>query len=124
MHKPDGTTVTLAPQKRFSTQTDQPGLYAVDTPAGTTWFAVNLDPLESKTAPLPAETIEQYGIRLANHSQKTVDREQRRQMYNAELENRQKLWRWLILAAIGILILETWLAGRAIDRPRLIRAEA
>jgi hypothetical protein len=124
VHKPDGTTVTLAPQNAIFDATDQPGLYAVDTPAGATWFAVNLDPLESKTAPLPAETIEQYGIRLANHSQKTVDREQRRQMYNAELENRQKLWRWLILAAIGILILETWLAGRAIDRPRLIRAEA
>ena len=45
-------------------------------------------------------------------------------MYNSELENRQKLWRWLILAAIGILILETWLAGRALDRPRLIPAEA
>ena len=24
-------------------------------------------------------------------------------MYNAELEGRQKLWRWLILAVIGIL---------------------
>lgn len=124
VHKPDGTTVTLAPQKAIFDATDEPGLYAVDTPAGSTWFAVNLDPLESKTAPMPAEMIEQYGIRLANHSQKTVDREQRRQMYNAELENRQKLWRWLILAAIGILIVETWLAGRAIDRPRLIRAEA
>ena len=39
-------------------------------------------------------------------------------MYNAELEGRQKLWRWLILAVIGILIFETWLAGRTIDRPR------
>ena len=33
-------------------------------------------------------------------------------MQNAELEGRQKLWRWLILAAIGVLIVETWLAGR------------
>jgi len=124
VHKPDGTTVTIAPENAVFDETDQPGLYAVDTPAGASWFAVNLDPLESKTAPLPTETIEQYGIHLANHSQMTVDRDQRRQMYNAELENRQKLWRWLILAAIGILILETWLAGRVIDRPRLIRAEA
>jgi hypothetical protein len=124
VHKPDGTTVTVFAPKPVFDATDQPGIYSVDTPAGPTWFAVNLDPLESKTSPLPVETIEHYGIRLANHSPKTLDREQRRQMYNAELENRQKLWRWLILAAIGILILETWLAGRAIDRPRLIRAEA
>jgi hypothetical protein len=45
-------------------------------------------------------------------------------MYNAELEGRQKLWRWLILAVIGILIIETWLAGRTIDASRSIRAEA
>jgi hypothetical protein len=44
-------------------------------------------------------------------------------MHNAELESRQKLWRWLILAAIGVLIVETWLAGR-IKRPRLAHAEA
>ena len=42
---------------------------------------------------------------------------------NAELEGRQKLWRWLILAAISVLIVETWLAGR-IKRPRLAHAEA
>jgi hypothetical protein len=27
------------------------------------------------------------------------------------LEQRQKLWRWLIVAALAVLILETWLAG-------------
>jgi hypothetical protein len=124
VHKPDGTTATVDSPNAVFDATDQPGLYTVDTPAGASWFAVNLDPLESKTAPIPVEEIERRGIRLANHSQQTVDREQRRQLYNAELENRQKLWRWLILAAIGILILETWLAGRAHDRPRLIRAEA
>jgi hypothetical protein len=124
VHKPDGTTVTVAAPKAIFDATDQPGLYAVDTPAGASWFAVNLDPLESKTAPIPVEEIERRGIRLANHSQQIADREQRRQMHNAELENRQKIWRWLILAAIGILILETWMAGRSVDRPRLIRAEA
>ena len=44
-------------------------------------------------------------------------------MQNAELENRQKFWRWLILATIGVLILETWLAGR-VRQPRLARVEA
>jgi hypothetical protein len=44
-------------------------------------------------------------------------------MHNAELENRQKLWRWLILAAIGVLVVETWVAGR-LGRSRPARAEA
>jgi len=44
-------------------------------------------------------------------------------MQSAELESRQQFWRWLILAAILVLILETWLAGR-LSRPRLARAEA
>jgi hypothetical protein len=27
------------------------------------------------------------------------------------LEGRQKLWRWLIVAALAVLLVETWLAG-------------
>ena len=45
-------------------------------------------------------------------------------MYNAELENRQKLWRWLILAAIVVLIVETVLAGRRSAAQRTAHAEA
>ncbi len=33
-------------------------------------------------------------------------------MLNVELEGRQKLWRWVILAALAFLAVETWLAGR------------
>ncbi len=44
-------------------------------------------------------------------------------MQNAELEGRQKLWRWLILATIGILIVETGLAGR-IKRVRPAHTQA
>jgi hypothetical protein len=29
-----------------------------------------------------------------------------------EVEQRQKLWRWLIVAALGVLLLETLIAGR------------
>jgi hypothetical protein len=124
IRKPDGTSVTVAPQGTYFDGADQPGVYTIDTPAGSSSFAVNLDPLESKTTPLNAETIEQFGVRLVNHAPKDLDHEQLRQMHNAELEGRQKVWRWLILAVIGILILETWLAGRAVDRPRSVGVEA
>jgi Aerotolerance regulator N-terminal/von Willebrand factor type A domain len=124
VQKPDGGAVTIARETGVFDETDQPGLYTIEMPAGASSFAVNLDPLESKTAPLHVETIEQLGVRLASHTRQNVDREQLRQMYNAELEGRQKLWRWLILAVIGILVFETWLAGRTSDRSRSLRAEA
>ncbi|AGA24842.1 vWA domain-containing protein [Singulisphaera acidiphila] len=120
---PGGGTVATAPGRTAFLETDRPGLYTIETAAGAREFAVNLDPLESKTAPLHVETLEQFGCRLANPSRTTVDRDHLRQMHNAELEGRQKLWRWLIVAAIGILIVETWLAGRQ-TAPRSARAEA
>ncbi len=47
---------------------------------------MNLDPSESKTAPLAVETLEQFGCRLANPTRERIDREQLRQLQNAELE--------------------------------------
>ncbi|HZW34656.1 MAG TPA: BatA domain-containing protein [Isosphaeraceae bacterium] len=125
VHKPSGDRVALPAGSTSFDATDEPGVYTIETPAAARSFAVNLDPAESKTSPLAVETLEQYGCRLSKPSRAHVDRERLRQMHNAELEGRQKLWRWLILAAIGVLIVETWLAGRLnIKRPRLAHAEA
>jgi hypothetical protein len=125
VHKPDGSTVTTPPAIAFFDDTDQPGVYTIDTAAGARSFAVNLDPAESKTSPIHVETLEQLGCRLVKRAGEVAehDREHLRQMQNMELEGRQKLWRWVILTAIGVLIVETWLAGR-LRQPRLARAEA
>jgi hypothetical protein len=34
-----------------------------------------------------------------------------------QLESRQKFWQWLIVAALGLVVAETWLAGRATKLP-------
>jgi hypothetical protein len=34
-------------------------------------------------------------------------------LQDVQIESRQKFWQWLIVAALGILVAETWLAGRA-----------
>jgi Aerotolerance regulator N-terminal/von Willebrand factor type A domain len=122
IRKPDGLVIRTTADQTFS-QTDQPGVYTIDSPDGAYSFAVNLDPSESKTSPLHVETLEQFGCRLVKASQQNLGNGEGRQMQGAELENRQQLWRWLTLAAILVLILETWLAGR-LSRPRLARAEA
>jgi hypothetical protein len=99
--------------------TDRPGIYTVEGAAGLDRFAVNVPAAESKTAPLAIEELEQLGVRLAGH-QRSISPEQaaaeRRQLLAVELEGRQKLWRWLIAAALGGLVLEIWMAGRASRR--------
>ena len=68
VHKPDGATVPIAPGHASFAETDQPGrLHDRHGRTAPRSFAVNLDPLESKTAPLHVETLEQFGCRLANH---------------------------------------------------------
>jgi hypothetical protein len=37
--------------------------------------------------------------------------EHARQMRDLELEDQQKVWQWLVVALICVLIVETWLAG-------------
>jgi hypothetical protein len=43
--------------------------------------------------------------------------ERRQYLQDVQLESRQKLWQWLILAALGLVVTETWLAGRATKQP-------
>jgi hypothetical protein len=126
VRKPDGTVVRPGAGEKFFTATDLPGVYALEAGNGDgpRPFAVNLDPAESKTAPLPDGTLEQMGCRLAaGPTRKAADRERRRQLHNTELEGRQKLWQPLILIVVVILIVETWLAGR-LTRNRTARVEA
>ncbi len=41
---------------------------------------------------------------------------QQRQLKIAELENHQKLWRWMIVGVLGLLVVETAVAGRQARR--------
>jgi hypothetical protein len=110
---PDGGEVTLAAgQTRFA-GTDTPGIYRV-TQGDRSWrFAVNLDPAESRTVPLAGDDLERLGIALHAPAADTGRRAIREQhLRDTELEERQKFWRWLLLAALGILVVESWLAGR------------
>jgi hypothetical protein len=72
---------------------------------------VNVAVAESETDPMPADMLQEYGIQLGKRSTREEMAEELRQMRDVELEQQQKVWRWLIVAAIGILIVETWLAG-------------
>ena len=126
--RPDGTTERMEAGVAAVAATDTPGVYSarvVGREGGSPrTFAVNLDPGESRTTPLTSEAFEQLKIRLAGGTQRArLDAEALRQMKTVELEGRQKLWRWIVLGVIALLIGETWLAGR-VDRGRLPRPAA
>jgi len=118
IRKPDGSSATARPEGDF-TETDLPGIYTVGDGPNQWQFAVNLDPSESKTDPLLSEDLERFGIPLARElPRKTSPRtvEQKAQQRSTELESEQKLWRWIILAALVFVLTETVFAGRLTRR--------
>jgi hypothetical protein len=61
--------------------------------------------------------LEHLGVPL-KHTEipATVAAQSNIRLKNADLENHQKLWRWLIAYAVAVLLVETWLAGRLHQR--------
>lgn len=110
---PDGREVRLAAGVSTFSETDQPGIYRAKVGSTETRFAVNLSASESLTAPLDLEQLEQRGVRMGTEQTRSQRIDRVRQQRDTELESRQKVWRWLIVVALGLLILETWWAGRA-----------
>jgi hypothetical protein len=116
--KPDRTKVLVPTDSKTFADTSQPGVYAIQVGDQSESIAVNLDPNESKTSPLAPEALRQYGARLVNSNAVVENEEQRRQLRDVQLESRQKLWQWLIVAAFGMAVAETWLAGRITKQTR------
>ncbi len=113
---PDGSELNLSSGETNFSRTMMPGIYSMASQPPKR-FAVNLDPGESRTAPLPVDEFERLGTPMA-HASATVAHEAARkvQLQTAELEGRQKLWRWFIVATLAVLLMETWLAGRTARR--------
>jgi len=109
---PDGTTTTLAAGTQNFTGTLQPGIYEFSTGARMLRVAVNLDPAESRTAPLPADQLERYGAPGPQAAPDPVQAARREALLQGEeAESRQKLWRWFIGATLAVLLFESVLAG-------------
>jgi len=112
VQKPDGSQMQLTEGEKFS-QADMPGIYTAVSGARKQRFAVNLESAESKTAPLSIDELERLGLPVKSVTAQAarLSEQKRHRLQAVELENQQKLWRWLIVAALVVLIVETWLAG-------------
>ncbi|MEO6739178.1 MAG: BatA domain-containing protein [Chthoniobacteraceae bacterium] len=108
MRKPDGIEVSVAAGGKFAA-TDQPGIYTANP--DELRFVVNLDPEESRTSPLARDRF--AALSLPMETKDAVARAAAR-IHSAatEVEQRQKLWRWLVLAAVIFLLVETAIAAK------------
>ena len=110
--KPDGTVVSWKVADRSFRGIDQPGHYRIQAGDTVRSVAVNLNPQESDTRVLPVEALEERGVLLGVQPTPKDMADHARQMRDLELEDRQKVWQWIVVALVCVLILETWLAGR------------
>src|SRR6185503_977942 len=112
VRRPDGRQ-TPAPSGGRFTDTELPGIYTVSSGSVTQRFAVNLDPAESRTEPMLLETLDRLGVPFkAPPPVVAAQAAARARLHAADLEQRQKLWRWLLVAALLVLVMETFVAGR------------
>ncbi len=140
IRKPDGSEAQAT--GKF-TAADQPGIYSITSDGGRSSrdagaggggatsgvagappsknvqrFVVNLAPDESRLTPLTSDRFVTLGVPVRKTPRTAPAEAARReaQAQAAELEGRQKLWRWLLLAALVVLLLETRIAGK-LSRP-------
>jgi hypothetical protein len=111
----DGRELPMSASGTGALEALGPGLYTAEVGKELKRFAVNVDPTESRLAPLPIDELERFGapIDTGETAKAKLVAQQPRQAA-AEIENRQKIWRWLVLGTLVALLGETWLAGRAL----------
>lgn len=118
LRDPDGEEHQLDASEDF--QVNKIGIWivasdkdALDSAKGIR-FVANLPPEESKLDPLSDELLIAAGVpiktSLAEESQVNSEAE-KRQLLNRELESKQQLWKWILVAALFVLILESLIAG-------------
>ncbi len=110
--KPSGESVEVPSDSDGFDATDEPGIYQLSIGGKDVPIAVNLSVEESRTTPLTPEELEHRGVRLGIQPSAEDLAAVERKLKMTELEQRQKLWRWLIVGVLGILVAETALAGR------------
>ncbi len=113
--RPDGSQQQVSGAETGPELLDRPGVYNFRSGITEYRVVVNLDAAESQTAPIPGENLEAFDVLVGTQPTREEIAGNMRKMKDAQLESRQRIWKWLLTAAIGLLILETLLAGRRYD---------
>lgn len=114
---PDGEKIELAKQDDLFTATAAPGIYTLAADGQELKFAVNVADAESETDPLDVGRLEQFQVVMGAAPSQAEQLDQMRQLQDVELENRQKIWKWLVVAVLALLGVETFMAARRSRQP-------
>lgn len=102
------------------TSPSEPGIYLLKQGDQSSSVAANLPFEESRLKVLLPEDFVSQGITLVNDgdekSQSGATKADQMRLETVELEAQQKVWKWLILLAVAILLGETWLANGGLER--------
>ncbi len=129
---PGGDAVTPESGAEQFDATETPGFYVVNSEDmlerdQARVYAINLPPDESRVEPVdPVVALGEFGIpveeigpdAVADPTAAGLTESQQRRIEAEEKEQNQKLWKWLLVAVLAILLMETWLAGRRGARVR------
>lgn len=103
------TIATL--QRNGGLAIDEPGCYWLTEDGKSRQIAVALPMSESQLVPLDLDRLTQFGVLIGKSNTARERQASARLSQVTELESRQKLWRWILVGALGVLILETILAS-------------
>jgi len=147
IRKPDNSLISLDAGQQVFTQTDLPGIYAIESTTGNPpsqsdiaasaesaqLFAVNLPARECQTAAMPIEDLERFGVLFKQTSASSVEpsssfavertSQAKRHTSFAGLEYEQKVWRWVFIALLAVSLIEIWLAGWLTRPPSNLQGE-
>jgi len=107
---PSGEEISYQRSSDFQTL-DWPGRYEIVDGESSRSIVVNLDSDESRTEAMGADELERYGIQLGSTLTTVEELSNQNRLRDSELESKQRLWQWLLFAALVMLGLETLLGG-------------
>ncbi|MGB0155080.1 MAG: BatA domain-containing protein [Verrucomicrobiales bacterium] len=99
------------------TTTSEPGFEETERDGEPHLIAINMNPREGNTTPFdPTVVFPGLGIPLVDetgsNSISTLTEEQLARLESEAKEEKQKLWKWIVFAALFIFVIESILAGR------------
>ena len=117
---PGGREVAVTAESPRFEPDEGPGVYEVRSSAGLQRLAIHIPADETKTAPLGSEALETLGVRLVKEqlTAPPLTAAEKQTLQSRERESREQVWRGSVVAGLGMVIGETWYAGRVARRER------
>jgi hypothetical protein len=111
---PDGTPLEQSPDG--VAMASQTGFYKMRSQDGADHvLAVNLPPEEGRVMPMEESKLRDAGVPMMtapSQSQAPVTAEESQRLAATEQESQQRVWWWILIGLLAVLVAETWVAGR------------